>query len=124
MAGRRDRFLRREKEKFKRLHAMGRNPYLIGNYVAQMLFVLFLILRIHEDIIDEHHYKLVKIVHEHIIHQVHEESSRIRQTDGHDCVLIKSILGDECCLWYVRRSDPELMCDILAPGMVILWPKA
>jgi hypothetical protein len=39
-----------------------------------MLFVLFLILRIHENIIDEHHYKLVKIIHENTIHHVHKES--------------------------------------------------
>jgi hypothetical protein len=74
-----------------------------------MLFVLLLNLRIYEDIIDEHHYELVEIVHEHTIHQVHEERWRIRQTEGHDCVLIKPILGDECCLQYVHRLDPELM---------------
>jgi hypothetical protein len=34
-----------------------------------MLFMLFLILGIHEDMIDEHHYGLVEIVHEHTIHQ-------------------------------------------------------
>jgi hypothetical protein len=50
--------------------------------------MLFLILRIYKDIIDEHHYKLVKIVHEHTVHQVHEESWHIRQTKGHNCVLI------------------------------------
>jgi hypothetical protein len=76
--------------------------------------MLFLILRIHEDIIDEHHYEFVKIVHEYTIHQVHEESWRIRQTEGHNYVLIKPILGDECCLRYVRRLDPELM---------ITWPQ-
>jgi hypothetical protein len=38
-----------------------------------MLFMLFLILRIYENIIDEHHYELVEVVHEHTIHQVHEE---------------------------------------------------
>jgi hypothetical protein len=74
-----------------------------------MLFVLFLILRIHNDIIDKHHYELVQVVHEHAIHQVHEERWCIRQTEGHNDVLIKLILGDECRLWYVRRPDLELM---------------
>jgi hypothetical protein len=71
--------------------------------------MLLLTLGIYEDIIDEHHHKLVEVVHEHTIHQVHEERWRIRQTEGHDCILIKPILGDECCLRYVRRSDLELM---------------
>jgi hypothetical protein len=65
-----------------------------------MLLVLFLILRIYEDIIDEHHYKLIQIVHEHTIHQVHEESWRIHQTEGYKYILIKPILGDECRLMY------------------------
>jgi hypothetical protein len=60
--------------------------------------MLFLILKIYEDIIDEHHYKLVEVVHEYTIHQVHEESWRIRQIEGHNCVLIKPILGDDNCL--------------------------
>jgi hypothetical protein len=71
--------------------------------------MFLLILRIYEDIIDEHHYKFVEIVHEYTIHQVHKESWRIRQTKGHNCVLIKPILGDECFLRYVRRPDPEMM---------------
>jgi hypothetical protein len=60
-----------------------------------MLFTFLLILGIYENIIDEHHYEFVKIVHEYTIHQVHEESWCICQTKGHDCVLINSILGDE-----------------------------
>jgi hypothetical protein len=71
--------------------------------------MLLLILGIYENIIDEHHYEFVKVVHEHTIHQVHEESWRIRQTEGHDCVLIKPILGNKCCLQYVQRPNPELV---------------
>jgi hypothetical protein len=43
--------------------------------------MLLLILGIYEDIINELHYELAEIVHEHIIHQVHEESRPIRQTE-------------------------------------------
>jgi hypothetical protein len=50
--------------------------------------MLLLILGIYEDIINKHHYEFVEIVHEHSIHQVHEESWRIRQIEGHNCVLI------------------------------------
>jgi hypothetical protein len=71
--------------------------------------MLLLILRIYEDIINEHHYQLVDVFHERAIHQVNEESWHIRQTEGHDGELIKSILGDKCGLRYVRRSDLELM---------------
>jgi hypothetical protein len=71
--------------------------------------MLLLILGIHENIIDEHHYELVKVVHEYNVHQVHEESWHIRQTKRHDCVLIKPILCNECFLWYIRRLDPKLM---------------
>jgi hypothetical protein len=44
-----------------------------------MLFMLLLILGIYEDIINEHYYELVEVVHEHTIHQLHEESWHIRQ---------------------------------------------
>jgi hypothetical protein len=54
-------------------------------------------------------YELVEVVHEHNVHQVHEESWRIRQTEGHDGEFIKSILGDKCGLRSVQRLDPELM---------------
>jgi hypothetical protein len=50
-------------------------------YHPQMLLVLLLFLGIYEDIIDEHHYELVQIIHEHAVHQVHEESRCIRQSE-------------------------------------------
>jgi hypothetical protein len=37
-------------------------------YLPQMLFMLILILGIYEDIINEHYYELVEVVHEHTIH--------------------------------------------------------
>jgi hypothetical protein len=37
-----------------------------------MLCVLFLGLRIDQDIVDEDHHKLVKELHEHLIHEIHE----------------------------------------------------
>jgi hypothetical protein len=46
-----------------------------------VLFMLLLILGIYKDIINEHHYKLVEVVHEHTAHQVHEISWCIRQTE-------------------------------------------
>ena len=43
--------------------------------------MLLLILGIYEDIINEHHYELVKVVHEHTVHWVHEVSWCIRQSE-------------------------------------------
>jgi hypothetical protein len=43
--------------------------------------MLLLILGIYEDIVDEHHYESVEVVHEHTVHQVHEISWRIHQTE-------------------------------------------
>ena len=34
--------------------------------------MLLLILGVQQNIIDEHHYELVKILHKHRVHQVHE----------------------------------------------------
>jgi hypothetical protein len=49
-------------------------------YFPQVLFMLLLILGIYKNIINEHHYELVEVVHEHTVHQVHEVSWHIRQT--------------------------------------------
>jgi hypothetical protein len=37
-----------------------------------MLYVLFLGLRIDQDIVNEDHHKLVEKLHEHLIHEIHE----------------------------------------------------
>jgi hypothetical protein len=36
--------------------------------------MFLLILGIYKNIINEHHYELVELVHEHTVHQVHEVS--------------------------------------------------
>ena len=35
--------------------------------------MLFFALRINQNVINEYHHKLVKIIHEYTVHQVHEE---------------------------------------------------
>jgi hypothetical protein len=50
-------------------------------YFPQVFFMLLLILIIYKNIINEHHYELVEVVHEHTVHQVHEVSWRIHQTE-------------------------------------------
>jgi hypothetical protein len=46
-----------------------------------LMLMLLLILGIYKNIINEYHHKLVEVVHEHTVHQVHEVSWRIRQTE-------------------------------------------
>jgi hypothetical protein len=46
-----------------------------------MLLMLLLILGIYKNVINEHYNELVKVVHEHAVHQVHEVRWRIRQTE-------------------------------------------
>jgi hypothetical protein len=38
-----------------------------------MIHMLLLTLRIYENVVNEHHHKLVEIIHEYIIHQINEE---------------------------------------------------
>jgi hypothetical protein len=46
-----------------------------------MFLMLLLILGIYKNIINEHHYELVEVVHEHTVHQVHEVSWCVRQSE-------------------------------------------
>jgi hypothetical protein len=46
-----------------------------------MFLMLLLILGIYKNVINEHHYELVEVVHEHTVHQVHEVRWRIRKTE-------------------------------------------
>ena len=39
---------------------------------SQMLYMIYLILRVNQDIIDKHDHELVELGHEYRIHQVHE----------------------------------------------------
>jgi hypothetical protein len=42
-------------------------------YHLQMILMLLLTLRIYENIINKYHHKLVEIIHEYIVHHIHEE---------------------------------------------------
>jgi hypothetical protein len=48
---------------------------------AEMPFMLFLILRIDQDVINKDHDKLVELCHEYRVHQVHEVSRGIGQPE-------------------------------------------
>jgi hypothetical protein len=51
------------------------------NHNAKMSFMLFLTLRIDQDVINEDHDKLVQLCHEYRVHQVHEVSGGIGQLE-------------------------------------------
>jgi hypothetical protein len=48
---------------------------------AEMLFMLFLVLRIDQDVVNEDHDKLVQLCHEYRVHQVHEVGMGIGQPE-------------------------------------------
>jgi len=78
-------------------------------HYTQMLCMLLLIAKIYQDIIDEDHHKLVQFGHEHRIHEIHEMSRCICETEGHDEILIEPIPHRESSLRYIFRTDLDLM---------------
>jgi hypothetical protein len=64
---------------------------------------------IYQNIINEDYHKLVKLRHENKIHQVHEVSWGIGQTERHDQVSIQTISGSKSSLWNIFRTDLYLM---------------
>jgi hypothetical protein len=75
----------------------------------KMLFVIIFVLGIYEDIIDEHHNKLVQEVHEDLVHHAHEVGRSIGQPKRHDCKLIQTILRGEGCLGNIFLLDFQLV---------------
>jgi hypothetical protein len=62
---------------------------------AEMLFILFLAIRIDQDVINEDHDKLVKLCHEYRVHQIHEVSRGNGQPKRYHQILIETITGGE-----------------------------
>jgi hypothetical protein len=60
-----------------------------------MFSMLFFILRIDKNIIDENYYELVQFWHEYQIHQVHKVCRSICQSKGHDKILEQAIMSRE-----------------------------
>jgi hypothetical protein len=53
-----------------------------------MLFMIIVILGINLNVVDEYHDELIKILHEHIVHQIYEVGWCISQAKQHDSELI------------------------------------
>ena len=74
----------------------------------QMNFMLCLRLGKDQNIINKDHHEDIQIIHENLVHQVHEESRGISQAERHDRILIQPILASECRLRNIPRTDPQL----------------
>src|SRR6185295_20161364 len=74
----------------------------------QMNFMLCLRLGKDQNIINEDHHEDIQIIHENLVHQVHEESRGISQAERHDRVLIQPVLAGECRLRNILGTDPQL----------------
>ena len=66
-------------------------------------------LGINKYVIYEDHNEFIQIVHEDIIHEVHELSGSICQTEGHYGVRKQSVTGCEGCLGDAGVSNLKLM---------------
>jgi hypothetical protein len=60
-----------------------------------MFCMLFLGLGIDQDVVNEHHYKLVEELHEHLIHEIHEVGGGIGQAERHYGVLKHTVASGE-----------------------------
>jgi hypothetical protein len=71
--------------------------------------MFFHTLRIYQNVINEHHDKLVQLQHENRVHEIHEVCRCIRQPKGHDKILIETISCSEDCLGYIFVTNLDLV---------------
>jgi hypothetical protein len=74
-----------------------------------MPHMIFLILGVDQDVINEDHDKLVQLRHEYGIYQVHEMCRSIGESKRYNQILIQPIPGREGGLGNVFRIDLDLM---------------
>jgi hypothetical protein len=76
---------------------------------SEMFGVLFLALRIDENIIDKDHDKFIELRHEHGVHEVHEVGRSISESERHDQELVKTITSGKGGFRNVARSNLDLV---------------
>jgi hypothetical protein len=76
---------------------------------TKMLLMLFFILGVDQDVINEDHIKLVQLQYEYIVHQVHEIYRSIGESKRHNQILIQPIPTGEESLRNVFQMDLDLM---------------
>jgi hypothetical protein len=75
----------------------------------KMLHMLFFILRVYQDVINEYHDKLVQLQHEYEVYQVHEICMSIGESKWHNQILVQPIPGGKYGLRNVFWTDLDLM---------------
>jgi hypothetical protein len=75
----------------------------------EMFFVFFFILRVDQYVIDEHHNKLVQILHKVLVHQIHIVGRGFSQSKRHHRILIQTIPENEVSLQKVTFSYLQLI---------------
>jgi hypothetical protein len=71
--------------------------------------VIFLALRIDENIIDKDHDKYIELRHEHGVHEVHEVGGSISESERHDQELVKTITSGKSGFGNIARSNLDLV---------------
>jgi hypothetical protein len=78
-------------------------------YDSEVFFMFFHTLRIYQNVMNEHHDKLVQLRHENRVDEVHEVCHCIRQPKGHDRILIETISRREGHLGYIFGTNLDLV---------------
>jgi hypothetical protein len=74
-----------------------------------MLSVIFLILRINQDVIYKYHHELVQFGHKHQIYQVYEVCGGVGQSKGHNKIFIETVSCRESSFWNIFKMNFNLM---------------
>jgi hypothetical protein len=65
---------------------------------SEVVGVIFLTLRIDENLIDKDHDKFIELSHEHGVHEVHEVGGSISESERHNQELVKTITSGKAVL--------------------------
>jgi hypothetical protein len=74
-------------------------------------------LGVNQNVVDENHEKLIQVLHEHLIHEIHEVSRGIRNSEGHHSILVESIPGAKHCHGNIQLSNSQL---VISRSQIIL----
>jgi hypothetical protein len=76
---------------------------------AKMTLILFSILGIDQNVVNENHDKLIQFHHEYRVHQIHEVSGGVSQPKRYNQIFIKAISGRENQLQDIFFTDLDLI---------------
>jgi hypothetical protein len=74
-----------------------------------MFGMIFLAIRIDENIIDKDHDKFIELHHEHEVHEVHEIGGGISESERHYQELVKTIRSGKSGFRNIARSNLDLV---------------